>query len=56
MHGSKSEIKKSSAQISVPERKFQYERQVFQENSYPEVTKIHFLAPKFGGGGGLIHR
>ena len=35
IHGSKTEIKKSSGQIFV-----------FQENSHPDVRKTHFLASK----------
>lgn len=33
---------------SVSERKFQNKREVFHENSYPEIKKNHFFVPKMG--------
>ena len=53
IHGSKTKIKRSSGQFffcnySVSERKFQNKREVFHENSYPEIRKNYFLVPKMG--------
>ena len=53
LHGLKTEVRKSLGQNllcnhSVPERKFYDKWFVFQENSYPEIRKTYFLAPKWG--------
>ena len=52
IHGSKTEIKKSSGRIFHVTIVYLKEnskiREVFQENSYPEIRKTYFLAPKWG--------
>ena len=53
IHGSKTEIKKSSGKIFhvtivYLKENSKDKRQVFQEKTSPEIRKTYFLAPKWG--------
>ena len=64
IHGSKTEIKKSSRQIfgvtiAYLKENSKIKNKFFKKNSYPEIRKTYFLAQNWGRGGGggrLIHR